>query len=83
LIHPGGEFPVLFFIKGPEEAQGLDSIERRLAIIIGRIELLHKVVNEGLVSTRIPFMENILLSVRNEEGSATQVTYFQERHPYR
>jgi hypothetical protein len=83
LIHPGGEFPVLFFIKGPEKAQGLDSIERRLAVIVSRIELLYKVVNEGLVSARVSFMEKILLSIRNREGRETQVTYFQERHPYR
>jgi hypothetical protein len=83
LVHPRGEFPVLLFIKGPEKAQGLDSNERGFAVIISRIELLHKVVNEGLVSTRISFVEHILLSVRNKEGSATCVTYFQEGHPYR
>jgi hypothetical protein len=83
LIHPGREFPVLFFIKGPEKAQGLDSIERRFAVIVSSIELLYKVVNEGLVSARVSFMEKILLSIRNREGRENQVTYFQERHPYR
>jgi len=54
----------LLFVKGTEKAQGFDGIERGLAIIISRAELLHQVVNESLISTRISFMEQILQPVR-------------------
>jgi len=50
----------VLFVKGPEEAQGFDSIERGFAIVISRAELLHEIVDESLISTRISFMEHIL-----------------------
>lgn len=64
LIHPRGEFPIFFFVKGPEKAQGFDGIERGFAIVISRPKLLHEIVDESLISTRISFMKHILQSVR-------------------
>lgn len=64
LIHPREEFPIFLFIKGPEKAQGFDGIEGRFAIVISRLELLHEIVDESLISTRISFMKHILQSVR-------------------
>ena len=63
LVHPLGELPVLLFIESTEKAQGFDGIERRFAVVIGRVELLHEVLNENLISAWITFMEQILSSI--------------------
>ena len=68
LIYPPGEFPILLFVEGSEKAQRFDSIERRFTVVICRVELLHKEVDECLISTRISFMKHILLSVRTRTG---------------
>jgi hypothetical protein len=64
LVDPRREFPVLLFVKGPEKAQSFNGIERGFAIVISRAKLLHEVVDESLISTRISFMKYVLQSVR-------------------
>ena len=63
LVHPLGELPVLLFIESTEKAQGFDGIKRRFAVVISRVELLHEVHNENLISAWISFMEQILSSI--------------------
>jgi hypothetical protein len=69
LIYPPGELPVLLFVEGSEKTKRFDGIERRFTVVICRVELLHKVVDECLISARISFMEHILLSVRTMMGA--------------
>ena len=68
LIHPHSEFPIFLFVKGPEKAQGFYGIERGFAVVISRAKLLHEIVDESLISTRISFMKHILQSIRTRRN---------------